>query len=86
MMDARRMELSQTIAEEVNMVVTRQQGDLLNSLQTMKDSKLSNFQQNIQQISNSQLNRIEENLNEHYVFVRKAMKTNTNTRHGCYLS
>lgn len=86
MMDARRMELSQTIAEEVNMVVTRQQGDLLNSLQTMKDSKLSNFQQNIQQISNSQLNRIEENLNEHYVFVRKAMKTKTNTRHGCYLS
>lgn len=29
------------------------------------------FQQNIQQISNSQLNRIEENLDKHYVFRKK---------------
>ncbi|XP_062577375.1 uncharacterized protein LOC134239230 [Saccostrea cucullata] len=70
-MDARRMELSQTISE-VNLAVSRQQGDLLNSLQTMIDSKLSSFQQNIQQISNSQINRIEENLQtDHYVFKKK---------------
>lgn len=75
MMDARRMELiTQTIAEEVNMAVTRQQGDLLNSLYTMIDSSHSNFKQNIQQILNSQLKRIDENLNEHCVFERKATK------------
>lgn len=69
MMDARIMELiTQTIAEEVNMAVTRQQGDLLNSLYTMIDSSHSNFKQNIQQILNSQLKRIDENLNEHCVF------------------
>lgn len=43
------------------------------------------FQQNIQQISNSQLNRIEENLDEEYVF-RKTTKTDTNIRHECYPS
>ena len=49
----------------------RQQKELLNSLQTMMDSKLSMFQQNIVQISNSQINKIEENLNEHYSFRKK---------------
>lgn len=61
MMGARRMALTQAIAEEVNMAVTRQQGVLLNSLQTIIDLKLSIFQQNIQHISNLQLNRIEMN-------------------------
>lgn len=37
----------------------------------MIDSRLSNFQQNIQQISSSQINRNEENLYEHYVLRRK---------------
>lgn len=78
------MELTQTIAEEVNMAVTRQQGDLLNSIQTMIDSKLSNFQQNSQQLSNSQLNRIEENLNEHYVFHKKGKENQY--KHECYPS
>lgn len=50
LMNARRMELTQTIAAEVNMAVTR--AALQNSLQTMIDSKLSNFQQNTQQFSN----------------------------------
>ena len=62
------MEMLQTaVATEVN----RQQKELLNSLQTMMDSKLSMFQQNIIQISNSQINKIEENLNEHYSFRKK---------------
>lgn len=47
------------------------QTDLLNNLERMIDLRLSNFQQNIQQILSSQINRIEENLNEHYVFRRK---------------
>ena len=59
--------LQNAVAAEVN----RQQTDLLNSLQTMIDSKLSMFQQNIVQISNSQINKIEENLNEHYSFRKK---------------
>lgn len=71
MMDARRMELTQTIAEEVNMTVTPQQGDWLNSLQTRIDSRPSNFKQNIQQISNLQLKKIDENLNEFYFFRKK---------------
>nr|XP_022342549.1 uncharacterized protein LOC111136182 [Crassostrea virginica] len=67
-MDADNMEMLQTaVATEVN----RQQKELLNSLQTMMDSKLSMFQQNIVQISNSQINKIEENLNEHYSFRKK---------------
>ena len=35
------------------------------------DSKLSMFQQNIVQISNSQIYKIEENLNVHYYFRKK---------------
>lgn len=78
--------ITQTIAKEVNMAVTRQQGDLLNSLYTMIDSSHSNFKQNIQQILNSQLKRIDENLNEHCVFERKATKSNTFTKHDCHPS
>lgn len=68
------------------MAVTRQQGDLLNSLYTMIGSSHSNFKQNIQQISNLQLKRIDENLNEHCVFERKATKSNTFTKHDCHPS
>lgn len=68
-MDARQIQSS--ISEEVNRVVSRQQSELLSSLQNMMDSRLSVFQQNIQQISASQICKIEDNLNEHYVFRKK---------------
>jgi hypothetical protein len=68
-MDARQIQIS--IAEEVNRVVSRQQSDLLSSLQDMMESRLCAFQQNIQQISTTQINKIEDNLNEHYVFKKK---------------
>ena len=67
-MDADNLEMLQTV---VATKVNRQQKELLNSLQTMLDSKLSMFQQNIVQISNSQINKIEENLNVHYSFRKK---------------
>lgn len=41
MRDGWRIELTQTITEKVDMAVTREKVDLLNSLQTMIDSKLS---------------------------------------------
>ena len=68
-MDARQIQIS--IAEEVNRVVSQQQSDLLSSLQDMMDSRLSAFQQNIQQMSTTQISKIEDNLNEHYVFRKK---------------
>uniref|UniRef100_A0A8W8NY55 CCHC-type domain-containing protein n=1 Tax=Magallana gigas TaxID=29159 RepID=A0A8W8NY55_MAGGI len=68
-MDARQIQSS--ISEEVNRVVSRQQSELLSSLQNMMDSRLSVFQQNIQLISASQICKIEDNLNEHYVFRKK---------------
>lgn len=63
--------MNHAISEQINLEVSRQQTDLLNNLEKMIDSGLSNFQQKIQQIWNLQINRIEENLNEHYVFRRK---------------
>lgn len=65
------MEMNHAISEQINLAVSRQQTDLLNNLERMIDLRLSNFKQNIQQILSSQINRIEENLNEHYVFRRK---------------
>jgi hypothetical protein len=47
---------------------SRQQSDLLSSLQDMMDSRLSAFQQNIQQISTTQISKIEDNLN--YITLR----------------
>ena len=68
-MDARQVQNS--ISEEVNRAVSHQQSELLSSLQDMIDSRLSAFQQNIQHISASQISKIEDNLNEHYVFRKK---------------
>ncbi|XP_062603797.1 uncharacterized protein LOC134265592 [Saccostrea cucullata] len=68
-MDAR--QIQGAISEEVNRVVSRQQSELLDNLKDMMDSRLTAFQQNIQQISTSQISKIEENLNEHYVFRKK---------------
>lgn len=69
------MQMNHAISEQINLAVSHQQTDLLNNLEGMIEPRLSNFQQNIQQISSSQINRIEENLNEHYVF---RMKGNEN--------
>lgn len=49
MMDAWRMELTQTIAKEVNIALTRQQWNFAEQLTQQIDSMLSNFQKNIQQ-------------------------------------
>lgn len=65
------MDMNHAISEQINLAVSRQQTDLLKNLERLIDSRLSNFQPNIQQISISQINRIEENLNEQYVFRRK---------------
>lgn len=65
------MEMNHAISEQITLAVSRQQTDLLNNLERMIDSRFSNFQKNIPQISSSQINSIEENLNEHYVFRRK---------------
>ncbi|XP_061169559.1 uncharacterized protein LOC133178918 [Saccostrea echinata] len=67
-MDARQVQSA--ISEEVNRAVSRQQSELLENLKDMMDSRLTVFQQNIQ-LSTSQISKIEENLNEHYVFRKK---------------
>lgn len=63
-------QIQSSISDEVNRVVSRQLSELLSSLQNMIDSRLSVFQQNIQQISASQISKIEDNLN-FYVFRKK---------------
>lgn len=56
------MEMNHAISEQINVAVSRQQTYLLNNLERMIDSRFSNFQQNIQQISSSQINRIEKKI------------------------
>lgn len=57
--------MNQAISEQINLAVSRQQIDPFKNLERMIDARLSNFQQNIQQILSSQITSIEENLKEH---------------------
>lgn len=84
MRDGWRIELTQTITEKVDMAVTREQVDLLNSLQTMIDSKLSSKIFSKYRIRN--LTGLKRILTSIMFFVRKATKTDTNMRHECYPS
>lgn len=66
------------------MAVMREQVDLLNSLQTMIDSKLSSKIFSKYRIRN--LTGLKRILTSIMFFVRKATKTDTNMRHECYPS
>ena len=65
----------EVISREVRSAVSNIQHDLLNNITTLMDSRLSDFQKNItqsqQDISQSQISKIEETMSDNFVFKRK---------------
>ncbi|VDI02492.1 Hypothetical predicted protein [Mytilus galloprovincialis] len=63
------------ILREVKNAVSSSQQDLLNSITTVMDSRLSSFQSNLQQsqqeISQTQIAKLEETMTDNYSFQRK---------------
>ncbi|CAG2253627.1 unnamed protein product [Mytilus edulis] len=67
--------IREAIANEVKSVIASSQQDMLNNMSAMMDSRLNRLQSNIQQsqfdISNAQINKIEESVSDNYKFQRK---------------